>query len=398
MVSGDWSNEFYETDCSQSNISIFGSGNASKLIIYLIYLIFVVCTGYIYGRHKGLSQYNERSMMEKFSDLNLKTKIIDLGSKIWFILSTFLFPWYFCVIWLFYVIHFNDINYINSYNPWIIPFICIYCCYSISVILSYSSYCNFKRDKYAPLMIKTSILFAGCYGMFMFYILIKHRETLNEWKIDGFYGSHILHCFDFDAHKNPTLFLVLFMIYCLITHHIFVILRAITAKICYNQYISKKKQFEKAKSKRSNRKREEIEKIYERRCVIDPRGGIRAPAYVGNGYGANKYEMRYSSDDDGIDEYDIDDFEENESDSEFDAYNNVNDNADNADNADDNEYVRKPSNSKSKQYKINLTPEPSLAPPPEFKLVSSVDPSDLKMSSADASPSASPQPPPVQHV
>ena len=323
---------------------------------------------------------NNSTKMKGFDDFSftylinfsyIKRKMFDLLSKIWFLLSTFVFPWYFCIIWLFYSINFNDINYINTFNPWIIPFIIIYCLYSIMVIISYSFYCDFKRDKYALLMIKSSILFAGCYGMFIFYILIKHRKELDEWKIDGFYGGKFKHCFDFDIHINPTLFLVLFMIYCLITHHIFVILRAITAKLCYNHYISKEKQFESCwNSRKSLKKRSKARRSsYERRCVIDPRGGIRAPAYCQDDDNNRKYTSDDSDDSDddgmddgidGIDEFDIDDFEENDESESEQGY----------------------------RSRINLTPEAphkyKSSVPPEFNLVSSVDPSVLKMSSIDA--------------
>jgi len=254
------------------------------------------------------------------------------------------------------------------------------------VILSYSFYCDFKRDKCALLMIKSSILFAGCYGMFMFYVLIKNRQKLNDWKVDGFSGSTLKHCFDFDQHKNPTLFLVLFMIYCLVTHHIFVILRAITAKLCYNHYISKKSKQYHANRKLSKRSksRKNGQSSYERRCVIDPRGGIRAPAYC--------------SGDHGLDVFDIDDFDDdepNETETESDEYTDD-------DNEMNNDYVRKSSESKSRQsgiyngYRINLTPEQpkqerKSSVPPEFNLVSSVDPSIIRMQSADC---PTPQPSP----
>lgn len=394
-----WDNAFYETDCTQSNISIFGAGNASKLLIYSFYLSFVLITGYIYGRHKGLSQHNQYindlSKMEgsKFSFAQLqnvkfiKDKMFDSFLKIWFLLSTFIFPWYLCVIWLFYVIRFNDINYINTFNPWIIPFIIIYSLYSIIVIASYSFYCDFKRDKCALLMIKSSILFAGCYGMFMFYVLIKNRENLNEWRIDGFYGSNLKHCFDFDIHKNPTLFLVLFILYCLVTHHIFVILRAITAKLCYNQYISKNNDVFNRNKKSKRCKGEKGQSSFERRCVIDPRGGIRAPAYCSN--------------DDGMDIFDIDDNPETESESESESQ-SVSNHDICYENENENDSMRSKRIGMYNGYRINLTPEPSsnnnnykrkASAPPEFNLVSSIDPSVMKMSSVDSSidpPSQSP--------
>ena len=350
----NWDNSFYETDCTLSNLSVFG-GNNGVIGYYISYLIFVLITGYIYGRHKGLSQHPQYKGFTHCKN-NIKTKLFELTSKIWFILSTFIIPWTLCIIWLFYTIHFNDINYINNYNPWISPIIIIYFLYSFIVISSYSYYCHrFKYNQFAQNSIKISIAFISLYSFIFIYVLIKFRSNLKNWLIiKPFIGSGILHCFDFNIHKNPTLFLILFMIYCLITHHIFVIIRAITAKFCHNQYISKKKKENRKKIKKKRR----IKVKNEKRCIIiDQRGGIRAPGFIGHDYGMQN---KYDSDDqmDELDQFHV--------------------------NFDDNNLQRKPSKSQSKSIEnIHLTPKPPSSIPPEFNLVPSIDPSILKSSIND---------------
>jgi len=247
-----WDYTFYSTDCASTNLSIPGVHHM-KAILYSIYTIFVLLIAYMYGRHKGLSQRPNAKLFAPYK--SIKSKLFELTSKIWFIVSTFVYPCALCAVWLFYSIHF-DLHYLNDYNPWILPFILIYCLYSLVVIVTYLYYTDYLIDRCAKRSIKCTLAATVCVTVPVLYVLITNASNQpNRWSFEpALYGNHLLYCLNLEQHANPIVVLVFFILYCLLTHHLFVLLRAITAKFCKNEYIAKTASFRKRQKAKKQRR------------------------------------------------------------------------------------------------------------------------------------------------
>ena len=186
----EWDVDFYRSDCSRTDLSFLGLDDLSLTTLFLSYLVYVLLCGYIYGRHKGLS--NSRG---KFIDGVIKARLIELSSKIWFLLSTFVFPWYLCIVWLFYSMHNNDFHYVNDYNPWILPITVIYCAYSIVIMASYRYYSH--SDTFSKISVRTSMVYGACLTVCILFIMVQNENNNPEqFSSDGFHGHEIRYCFD----------------------------------------------------------------------------------------------------------------------------------------------------------------------------------------------------------
>eukprot|EP01084_Bolivina_argentea_P217755 369658_1 len=147
------------------------------------------------------------------------------------------------------LVHFNDIHYMNTYNPWILPIIVTYMFYSIAVIISFAYYSH-SHNRCSYICVKITFILYGLLALFVLYILKKNtNNNLSNFSLNGFYGNNMLHCVDFASHKNPIIISIFIIIYVYVTHHIFVCLRAFAAKFCGGEYLSET-QFENDNQKR----------------------------------------------------------------------------------------------------------------------------------------------------
>jgi len=237
-----WDYHFYAEDCGSSNVSISHQSmhlNHTKVVLYAIYVACVSAVGYIYGRHKGLSQRPSAFL----SDQTTKHQLFAWSTKVWFVLSTFIWPWTFCVIWLFYAIRF-DLHYVNDHNPWMLPLLIVYCIYSLVTFFSYLYFTDFSLDECAKKLIRTTIAFGTLFTFSLLYVLMTNvSNDPDRWSFGVFYGNQWVHCINFSQRINPCVLLIFCILYLLITHHIFVILRAIAAKCCHNGYVEKTDNF-----------------------------------------------------------------------------------------------------------------------------------------------------------
>jgi len=259
--------------------------------LFLLYLSVVLFCGFVYGRHKGLSHSRAEAILD--GETSAKFKLIEISSKLWFLLCTFVFPWYLCVVWLFYSMHHNDFHYINDYNPWILPVIVIYVMHSLVILASYRYY-SF-HSTFSKISTRATIVFAVCLTVCVLFIVEQNIDNdPQRFSSDGFYGHHIRYCFDLDVHRNPIILSILLILYGSVTHHLFVTLRAITAKCCDHEYIEKTVEFY-AKSKRMR-----VRKMRRERARRDRKKGRRRKASY-NPDDGTVYEYNSST----LDDYDL---------------------------------------------------------------------------------------------
>jgi len=258
--------------------------------LFSIYLCTVLLSGYVYGRHKGLSSSRAEAILD--GETSAKLRVIELSSKLWFLLSTFVFPWYLCVVWLFYSMHHNDFHYINDYNPWILPVIVIYVSYSLAIMASYRYY-SF-HNTFSKISTRSTMVYAVCLSVCILFIVEQNMENdPQRFSYDAFYGHHIRYCFDLEVHRNPIILSILLILYGSVTHHLFVILRAITAKCCDHEYLEKTVEFY------AKRKRKRLRKLRKQRARRDEKKG-------------RKRKASYNPDDGTVYEYDsstLDDYD-----------------------------------------------------------------------------------------
>jgi len=229
-------------------------------VLFSAYTTFALCCGWIYGRHKGLSKWRAEAILEAKD--SARFRFIELSSQIWFIATTFIIPWYLCIVWLFYAGLFggsqHDLHYLNDFNPWVLPIVVIYALHSLAIMASYSLYSHF--DLFSKRAFRVTVVLGVLLTVCVLFVLVKNEGNDPEtFSSDGFYGHQILHCFDFDVHQNPLLLSILLILYCSVTHHLFVTLRVTAAKCCDHDYIEKTVEFY------SKRKRKRLKKLRKQR-------------------------------------------------------------------------------------------------------------------------------------
>merc|ERR1712013_864348 len=167
-------------------------GDFSLTFVLSLYTAFVVFCAYAYGRHKGLQNTRIEALM---GSKTLRAQMIEMSSKVWFVVSTFLIPWYLCFVWLFY--SFDSVHYINAFNPWLLALTVIYAMYSVAVIASYSFFSN--SDRCSKVSVRLSLCYAVAVAFLVLFIL---RENAEGFSVDGFHGDSLRHCVDLSAHRN----------------------------------------------------------------------------------------------------------------------------------------------------------------------------------------------------
>lgn len=245
----EWDTRFYASDCSESDLSFLGMGDFSLTFLLSLYTAFALFCAYAYGRHKGLAKGRVEALIQ---NKNARSRLIELSSKIWFVLSMFLFPWSLSAVWLFYSV--DDIHYVNAFNPWLLSVTVIYALYSALLIASYAIYSN--ANKCASLSLRLTLAYALCLALFALYILRENStdDAVEGFSVDGFHGAALRHCVDLGAHRNPLLLGVFAVLYASLTHHLFVALRVATAKCCGGEYIEKTLEFYSQREKRKRRR------------------------------------------------------------------------------------------------------------------------------------------------